>query len=219
MHVIHPSKSILKRIFLTALPGLLLLLSLLSVPIGAFAQDLYSDPFASPDEFAEEDPFATDFMDPYQNDFRDSTFPTQPGAGFEDPFQQPQDPFSPAPQQDDQYIDESQFSDTTEDRIRFDFENQQKLLVQERQNAISNVGYGGGTGLMIGTWFAFVQQETNTRNQFRIIGTSTVLGAIIGATLGTRAVWDPAGPRPTPATGLRIAPGSDGVKFAYQWSF
>ena len=40
------------------------------------------------------------------------------------------------------------------------------------------------------------RKETNTRQQFRTIGTSTVVGALIGIMLGTRSVWDPGAPRP-----------------------
>ena len=60
----------------------------------------------------------------------------------------------------------------------------------------TNLGYGAGTGLMMGTWFAFIRKETNTRQQFRTIGTSTVLGAVLGIMLGTRSVWNPGAPRP-----------------------
>ena len=82
---------------------------------------------------------------------------------------------------------------------------------------------------MIGTWFAFIRKETNTRQQFRTIGTSTVLGAVIGIMLGTRSVWDPGAPRPeesaeptafthSPA-GWLFAQKRDALKIAYRWKF
>ena len=73
---------------------------------------------------------------------------------------------------------------------------QRDLLERERQQTIANIGYGPGTGLMIGGWSAFIAQETTTRNQWRTIGTSTILGGVIGMLLGTRSVWDPAAARP-----------------------
>jgi hypothetical protein len=49
---------------------------------------------------------------------------------------------------------------------------------------------------LIGGWSAFIAQETTTRNQWRTIGTSTVLGGVIGMLLGTRSIWDPGAARP-----------------------
>ncbi len=200
------------------LPAGLLCLGAFCLPAGLHAQDLYSDPFAQDDPFAAEDPYGSDFMDPYQSDFQDPMAPPPSGGAFEDPFlQQQQDPFQAPTDQEQQYIDETKFSDSTENRIRFDVANRQQLLAEERQNAIANISYGAGTGLMIGTWFAFIQQETNTRNQFRTIGTSTVLGGILGTMLGTRSVWDPNAPRP--ATGLNVLPTDDGMRLAFHWDF
>ncbi|MEC9296873.1 MAG: hypothetical protein VYD28_04255, partial [SAR324 cluster bacterium] len=104
-----------------------------------------------------------------------------------------------------------------------------ELLSKEGKEAPSNLGYGAGTGLMMGTWFAFIRKETNTRQQFRTIGTSTVLGALIGVMLGTRSVWNPSAPRPggiseptgfiqTPS-GWLFAQSGDELKIAYRWKF
>jgi hypothetical protein len=82
---------------------------------------------------------------------------------------------------------------------------------------------------MIGTWFAFIRKETNTRDQFRTIGSSTVVGALIGIMLGTRSVWDPGAPRPeddasptgftqSPA-GWLFAQNKESLKIAYRWNF
>ena len=82
---------------------------------------------------------------------------------------------------------------------------------------------------MIGTWFAFIRKETNTRQQFRTIGTSTVLGALVGILLGTRSVWNPRAPRPEDTSittgffktqaGWLFSQNSDVLKIAYRWKF
>ena len=96
----------------------------------------------------------------------------------------------------DQYLEEGAFSEETESTLKDDLIVRRELLSQEGKDAPSNLGYGAGTGLMMGTWFAFIRKETNTRQQFRTIGTSTVLGAVVGIMLGTRSVWNPGAPRP-----------------------
>ena len=157
------------------------------------------------------------------------------GDGFQsdDSETQPaQDLFEPSDSQfdsGDQYFDEGAFSEETESTLKDDLLVRRELLSQEGKDAPSNLGYGAGTGLMIGTWFAFIRKETNTRQQFRTIGTSTVLGAVIGIMLGTRSVWDPGAPRPeesaeptafmhSPA-GWLFAQKRDALKIAYRWKF
>ena len=156
------------------------------------------------------------------DDFQSDDFGTQPA----------QDLFEPSDSQfdsGDQYLDEGAFSDETESTMKDDLLVRRELLSQEGKDAPSNLGYGAGTGLMIGTWFAFIRKETNTRQQFRTIGTSTVLGAVIGIMLGTRSVWDPGAPRPeesaeptafmhSPA-GWFFAQKRDALKIAYRWKF
>ena len=184
--------------------------------VDVVAQDFSDDPLMlnESDEFGFEQ-FGGD-------DFQSDVFGTQPAQDF----------FEPSDSQSDsgeQYFDEGAFSDETESTLKDDLLVRRELLSQEGKDAPSNLGYGAGTGLMIGTWFAFIRKETNTRQQFRTIGTSTVLGAVIGIMLGTRSVWDPGAPRPeeiaeptafkhSPA-GWLFAQKRDALKIAYRWKF
>ena len=180
------------------------------------AQDFNDDPLM----LDESDEFGFEQLG--GDDFQSDDFGTQPA----------QDLFEPSDSQfdsGDQYFDEGAFSDETESTLKDDLLVRRELLSQEGKDAPSNLGYGAGTGLMIGTWFAFIRKETNTRQQFRTIGTSTVLGAVIGIMLGTRSVWDPGAPRPeesaeptafmhSPA-GWLFAQKRDALKIAYRWKF
>ena len=180
------------------------------------AQDFSDDPLM----LDESDEFGFEQLG--GDDFQSDDFGTQPA----------QDLFEPSDSQfdsEDQYFDEGAFSDETESTLKDDLLVRRELLSQEGKDAPSNLGYGAGTGLMIGTWFAFIRKETNTRQQFRTIGTSTVLGAVIGIMLGTRSVWDPGAPRPeesaeptafmhSPA-GWLFAQKRDALKIAYRWKF
>jgi len=143
--------------------------------------------------------------------------------------QDPQDPFDSQFDSTDQYLDEGAFSDESESTLKDDLIVRRELLSSEGKAVPSNLGYGAGTGLMIGTWFAFIRKETNTRDQFRTIGSSTVVGALIGIMLGTRSVWDPGAPRPeddasptgftqSPA-GWLFAQNKESSKIAYRWNF
>ena len=180
------------------------------------AQDFNDDPLM----LDESDEFGFEQLG--GDDFQSDDFGTQPA----------QDLFEPSDSQfdsEDKYFDEGAFSDETESTLKDDLLVRRELLSQEGKDAPSNLGYGAGTGLMIGTWFAFIRKETNTRQQFRTIGTSTVLGAVIGIMLGTRSVWDPGAPRPeesaeptafmhSPA-GWLFAQKRDALKIAYRWKF
>ena len=180
------------------------------------AQDFSDDPLM----LDESDEFGFEQLG--GDDFQSGDFGTRPA---QDLFESSDSQFDSG----DQYLDEGAFSDETESTMKDDLLVRRELLSQEGKDAPSNLGYGAGTGLMIGTWFAFIRKETNTRQQFRTIGTSTVLGAVIGIMLGTRSVWDPGAPRPeeiaeptafmhSPA-GWLFAQKRDALKIAYRWKF
>ena len=144
-------------------------------PAKIIAQNFDDDPLMleGDDEFGFEQ-----FTD---DDFQSSDFGT---GGIQDfgiqPGQDRSDSLDYQYQSTDQYLEEGAFSEETESTLKDDLIVRRELLSQEGKDAPSNLGYGAGTGLMMGTWFAFIRKETNTRQQFRTIGTSTVLGAVVG---------------------------------------
>ena len=160
-------------------------------PLNIIAQNFDDDPLMleGDDEFGFEQ-----FSD---DDFQSSGFGS---GGIQDfgiqPGQDPSDSLDSQYESTDQYLEEGAFSEETESTLKDDLIVRRELLSQEGKDAPSNLGYGAGTGLMMGTWFAFIRKETNTRQQFRTIGSSTVLGAVVGIMLGTRSVWNPGAPRP-----------------------
>jgi hypothetical protein len=199
---------------------------LLTTPFTALAQ---SDPFFDEFQSGNQDAF---FEDPYQDtaddpllqrdfssemEMSDEPLPEMPAAEG-DPFEEPIS-------EDDQYIDEGTFSDDSESSLRLDLLAQRDIAQQDQQNLIGNVAYGAGTGLMIGGWFTFLRPGTS-RDQFRTIGSSTVLGGVVGALIGTRSVWDPGAPRPAGAEAFEATESGpvalllpDGFRFSYVWSF
>ena len=192
--------------------------------VNIFAQNFDNDPLMldGDDEFGFEQ-----FSD---DDFQSSDFGT---GGLQDfgiqPGQDSPDSLDSQYESTDQYLEEGAFSEETESTLKDDLIVRGELLSQEGKDAPSNLGYGAGTGLMMGTWFAFIRKETNTRQQFRTIGTSTVLGAVVGIMLGTRSVWNPGAPRPqdnSQPTGLIFTPSGwfiaqkeDSLTISFQLNF
>ena len=179
----------------------------------SLAQGFEDDPFFGNEEFG--------FGD--SDDFQDSEFGTTDGF-FEPGLAEDDDPFAPMDEEGDLYIDEDSFDIETEQALQDSLFTQRDLLERERQQSIANIGYGAGTGLMIGGWSAFIAQETTARNQWRTIGTSTVLGGVIGLLLGTRSIWDPAAPRPDMGSAeadsqILVKHETSGFKIAYSWNF
>ncbi|MED5516709.1 MAG: hypothetical protein VYE65_08015 [SAR324 cluster bacterium] len=174
---------------------ILLIVSILcffvSTPLKIIAHNFDDDPLMleGDDEFGFEQ-----FSD---DDFQSSGFGS---GGIQNygiqPGQDSSDSLDSQYESTDQYLEEGAFSEETESTLKDDLIVRRELLSQEGKDAPSNLGYGAGTGLMMGTWFAFIRKETNTRQQFRTIGSSTVLGALVGIMLGTRSVWNPGAPRP-----------------------
>ena len=160
-------------------------------PVNIIAQNFDDDPLMleGDDEFGFEQFSDDDFQSSGFGSGGIQDFGIQPGQDYSDSLDSQYE-------STDQYLEEGAFSEETESTLKDDLIVRRELLSQEGKDAPSNLGYGAGTGLMMGTWFAFIRKETNTRQQFRTIGSSTVLGAVVGIMLGTRSVWNPGAPRP-----------------------
>ena len=188
---------------------------MISIPYTVWSQGYEDDPL-----FMEEEEYGSFDMEFEDSGFgvpSDSMDPGLLGEGAYDPFGAPED-------EEDMYLDDDSFGVDTEQALKESLLSQGALMGREKREGISNIAYGAGTGLLIGAWTAFITQETTTRNQWRTIGTSTVLGGAIGMLLGTRTIWDPNASRPTTAgsssgTEWLVLQEHTGFKIAYQWKF
>ena len=206
----------------------MIFLSLKKLRIPIFAAILISVCVASNSSLAQEfedDPFFEneEFGLGGSDDFQDSEFGSTDGF-LEPGLAEDDDPFAPMNEEGDIYIDEESFDLDAEQALQDSLFTQRDLLERERQQSIANIGYGAGTGLMIGGWSAFIAQESTSRDQWRTIGTSTVIGGIIGMLLGTRSIWDPNAPRPdlgilNEKPLIQVKKDSTGVKIAYSLHF
>ncbi len=171
----------------------------------------FEDDYGDMDEFMQDD-------DGFSNDsgFSEDGFLADPGfdGGLDGSFDTPAG---------DGFMDDDEFGLDAESQLQLSELSQRELIVVERQQATANIGYGAGTGLMLGTWFAFITQESSTRDQFRTIGSGSVLGALVGMMLGTRSLWNPSAPRPTAnhQNSWNVQPLAlkHGVGIAYRLSF
>lgn len=187
----------------------------LSVPpaLGqGFEEDFrMEDDYGDMDEFLQDDDGFSDSSGFSGDAFLEGT---GVGGGFDDSFDDPAG---------DDFVDEDDFGLDTESQFQLNELTQRELIQIERQHSTDNIAYGAGTGLMLGTWFAFITQESSTRDQFKTIGTSTVLGALVGMMLGTRSLWNPSAPRPTAALqnswSVRPLALKHGVGITYRWIF
>jgi hypothetical protein len=88
----------------------------------------------------------------------------------------------------------------------------QLSLGRDRETLPLNVAWGAGTGLVIGGWYALISEGDNRATQ-RTIGLGIVTGLLLGAAVGTRALFDPNAARPNslgdaapPPSGPRMTP-------------
>ncbi len=128
------------------------------------AAQLGGDFFEEEDFFEEDDPF------------RD-----------EDEFGLPQEDFT----EGGEFIDESTLPPSEQGLIGG---RQRELrLLGERELLPLNAAWGAGTGLIIGGWFALINQGTSRETQ-RSLGLGVVVGTVIGLLVGARTLVAPDSP-------------------------
>ena len=149
----------------------LLLLAMLCFPLQATAQ-FYSDDFVEEDvwgsesEFIEEDPFGED------------------SSGFSQDYSE-----------GGSFVDEERSPEMTIDGGVTVQSRRSDLRLREEQEILPlNIAWGAGTGLLIGGWFALIQNGDDRSTQ-RSIGMGIVLGTGIGAFLGMKALILPGSPQ------------------------
>ena len=124
----------------------------------------------------DDDPLMLDWSDEFgfdqfgEDDFQRSEFGSEGLRGYDSPSDQDQfDPFEQQLDSGSKYLDEGTFSDETESTLKDDLIVRRNVLSQEGQDAPSNLGYGAGSGLMIGTWFAFIRKQTQGNNSVLLV--------------------------------------------------
>ncbi len=123
---------------------------------------------------------------------------------------------SPAPRQqaDDRFTDSGGFIDEdrggvelpTPGRVTIDRRRTQIRIQGERDLLPLNTAWGAGTGLLIGSWFAIIQNGTDRETQ-RFIGMGVVLGAGLGVALGLKTLINPSAPSAAMADPPKSEPG------------
>jgi hypothetical protein len=167
--------------------ALLVALNLLLPATPAFAQ-FFDESMEQEDLFAED---------------QDGFFEDREGDGFG----------VPSPDQD--FTESGRFVDETlvpADRrgATRDTRRQQLTLGRDRDVLPANIAWGAGTGLLIGGWFALIN-EGDQRETQRSVGVGIVTGILLGMAIGTRSVFNPDAPRPSAAA---APPSADGPQFS-----
>ena len=155
---------------------------------------MQTDPSSGGDPFLEQDPFMQQYPDyddsqNINNKINNFGIPQQNELPQEEAAPTPLDNTNPnIPQiQNNQYIDESFIPQGFEERIQQEAVQQRVIMSDERQNMIPNVAYGVGTGFIIGGWLAVLTANTR-RDTLASIGSGIVLGGVVGALIGSRAI-------------------------------
>ena len=92
------------------------------------------------------------------------------------------------------FVDEDAFGRRGVGGVTIRGRTTQLRVEQEKQLLPLNVAWGAGTGLLIGGWFALID-EGDDRSTQRAIGLGAVLGALLGMTVGLKTVIAPDAPR------------------------
>jgi len=155
---------------------LFLFIGLLALPPVPTRAQGNEDYFFEDDEFSQE-------SDPFQE---------------QDEFGNPVDDFT----EGGEFIDESTLD---ADGVSVSGRQAQLRLLGERELLPQNAAWGAGTGLLIGGWFALINQGTNRETQ-RSLGLGVVLGTLVGLAVGARTLVAPSAPTPVGA----VMPWGDG---------
>jgi len=166
--------------------GLLLaaLVSLMLVPGPASAQ--FYDDIGDDDEYFEQE---EEFMESYDDDFQTPSTPggsTQSSSG-------PKEDYS----EGNMYQEETVAPTATGkkgDAVTPMSRKMEMTIAEDIDELPFNIAWGAGTGLMIGAWFAIVNEGDN-RDTLRTIGSGTVLGIMVGGFIGSRSMIIPTLPR------------------------
>jgi hypothetical protein len=108
-----------------------------------------------------------------------------------------------------EFIDESTLP-PAEQEVTIGGRQAQLRLLGERQLLPLNAAWGAGTGLLIGGWYALINQGTNRETQ-RSLGLGIVLGTVLGLVVGVRTLIQPQAPA---AMGAFDPPRTDGGSLA-----
>lgn len=145
------------------------LIGLMAWPSGPLRAQGTDDYFFEDDEFFREE-------DPFQE---------------QDEFGNPVDDFT----EGGEFVDESTLEG---DGVTVGGRQAQLRLLGERELLPQNAAWGAGTGLLIGGWFALINQGTNRETQ-RSLGLGVVLGTLVGLAVGARTLIAPSAPTPVGA--------------------
>lgn len=121
----------------------------------------------------------------------------------EDLFGTPEDDFT----EGGQFVDESLLPPAG--GVTAGSRQSQLRALSERDQLPMNAAWGAGTGLLIGGWFALINNGTNRETQ-RSLGLGIVIGTIIGVTVGVKSLIVPNAPIPV----SRAVPFEDRGSFA-----
>jgi len=164
----------------TLLAGvLLLLLNVLHAP--TVQAQFFDDSQFEEDDFQEDD----GFFESYDSDFTRTPGSSSQGKGVQEDYSEGSTYKEEAP-----LVPSSQ----TAESLTAGGRTRQLTLQGDKRQLPMNMAWGAGTGLMIGGWFAMINEGDNRQTQ-RTIGTGIVLGIFLGAGVGMRSLLVPTLPR------------------------
>ncbi|MBI4084021.1 MAG: hypothetical protein HY423_15570 [Candidatus Lambdaproteobacteria bacterium] len=121
---------------------------------------------------------------------------TDADEAFAEDTGQPGEPGAPTTRDDftsgGEYVEESRIAPGGQ-TVTESGRRTQLRLAGDKEMLPFNAAWGGGTGLLIGGWFALIQNGDN-RSTLRSVGLGTVLGTVIGIAVGMKTLITPGAP-------------------------